>query len=133
MIALGIGIRFTISDHKPWFPWLMFFGAFIVAAYNLELFRGFFHNMFWFCVAWGAFPFVCGFLVNDGRDINSLIIGGGFCFWAAFCQRVLSTRARYIRRVIRMRTPDLPRVEGLLAGMCILIPLMSILILMVWP
>ena len=31
-------------------------GAFIVVAYNLELFGGRFHTDFWFALAWGAFP-----------------------------------------------------------------------------
>ena len=30
-------------------------GAFIVVAYNLELFGGRFHGDFWFALAWGAF------------------------------------------------------------------------------
>ncbi|HKN95321.1 MAG TPA: hypothetical protein VJU60_13380, partial [Thermoleophilaceae bacterium] len=31
-------------------------GAFIVVAYNLELFGGRFHSDVWFALAWGAFP-----------------------------------------------------------------------------
>ena len=39
-------------------------GAFIVAAYNLELFGGRFHTDFWFAAAWGAFPALTGYWAN---------------------------------------------------------------------
>ncbi len=42
-------------------------GAFLVVAYNLELFGGRFHNDLWFALAWGAFPALTGFWVNALR------------------------------------------------------------------
>ena len=39
-------------------------GAFLVLAYNLELFGGRFHTDFWFAAAWGAFPALTGYWVN---------------------------------------------------------------------
>ena len=39
-----------------WLLPLIAVGAFLVLAYNLELFGGRFHTDLWFALAWGAFP-----------------------------------------------------------------------------
>ncbi len=36
-------------------------GAFVLVAYNLELFGGRFHSDFWFAAGWGAFPAATGY------------------------------------------------------------------------
>ena len=42
----------------------MLVGAFLVLAYNLELFGGRFHTDFWFAAAWGAFPALTSYWAN---------------------------------------------------------------------
>src|SRR6266446_5432961 len=53
--AVGLGIDGMI-EVSSWLGLFILFGAFIVPAYNLELFDGLFHSDIWFALAWGAFP-----------------------------------------------------------------------------
>ena len=52
-VALGIDGMVEVS---PWLGAFIVAGAFLVVAYNLELFGGAFHSDLWFALAWGAFP-----------------------------------------------------------------------------
>jgi uncharacterized membrane protein len=38
--------------------------GFFVFAYNFELFKGYFHNDFWFAVSWGVLPVMAGFIMQ---------------------------------------------------------------------
>jgi hypothetical protein len=73
-------------------------GAFIVVAYNLELFGGRFHSDFWFAAAWGAFPALTGYWINalELRAQGILVAAG--CFALSVAQRRLSTPVRELRR-----------------------------------
>ena len=53
--AVGIGIAGVVIVSASLVPFIVV-GAFLVVAYNLELFGGRFHSDFWFAAAWGAFP-----------------------------------------------------------------------------
>ncbi len=64
--AAGIGV-FAALVWTPWLLPFVAFGAFIVYAYNLELFGGRFHSHFWFALSWGAFPLLAGYLVTAER------------------------------------------------------------------
>jgi hypothetical protein len=76
-------------------------GAFVVVAYNLELFGGRFHTDFWFAAAWGAFPALTSFWAN-ALEITA---AGAFitvaCFALSVAQRKLSTPVRALRRRTR--------------------------------
>ena len=61
--ALAIGVGAAIA----WGYGLLAFvavGAFLVPAYNLELFGGRFHTDWWFAIAWGGFAALTGFFVE---------------------------------------------------------------------
>ena len=58
-------------------------GAFVVVAYNLELFGGRFHTDFWFAAAWGAFPALTSFWANA----LELTAAGAFITVACFALR----------------------------------------------
>lgn len=96
--AVAIGAYYTIALELWWYWLLVVFGGFIVVAYNLELFGGWFHSDHWFASSWGAFPFAAGYLINHGAVTYELVLGMIFCYCIARLQRVLSTRARMIRR-----------------------------------
>ncbi len=49
-------------------------GAFILVAYNLELFGGRFHSALWFALAWGAFPAFTSYWANA---LQVSLRGGG--------------------------------------------------------
>ena len=67
-VAIGVAGLFVVSASLA--PFVVA-GAFMVLAYNLELFGGRFHTDFWFAAAWGAFPALTGFWVN-ALGIHSL-------------------------------------------------------------
>jgi hypothetical protein len=95
--AVAIGIVGATTVSLSLVPFVAA-GAFIVVAYNLELFGGRFHSDFWFASAWGAFPALTGYWVNanDLRAQGALVAAA--CFMLSVAQRRLSTRARDLRR-----------------------------------
>jgi hypothetical protein len=94
-VAIGVaGLLLVSASLAP----LVLAGAFIVVAYNLELFGGRFHSDFWFAAAWGAFPAFTGYWVNAlGIDLAGVLVTGG-CFAVSMAQRRLSTPVRELRR-----------------------------------
>jgi hypothetical protein len=73
-------------------------GAFIVAAYNLELFGGRFHSDAWFAAAWGAFPALTGYWINALQLTVEGVLVAVACFLFSVAQRRLSTPVRELRR-----------------------------------
>ena len=63
-VALGIDGMIEVS---PWLGAFIAVGAFLVVAYNLELFGGAFHSDLWFALAWGAFPVLTAYFAQTGR------------------------------------------------------------------
>ena len=63
--ACAIGIAVAVG-FSLWILPLIALGAFLVPAYNLELFGGRFHSDLWFALAWGAFPVVTGYVACAG-------------------------------------------------------------------
>jgi hypothetical protein len=90
---------------SPWlFPFVVF-GAFIVLAYNLELFDGWFHTDLWFAVAWGAFPALTGYFAQAETIRWQALVIAAACLLFSAAQRKLSTPVRHLRR-------NVTRVEG---------------------
>jgi hypothetical protein len=74
------------------------FGAFVVVAYNLELFGGAFHSDVWFALTWGSFPVLtASFAAAEGLR-GEAVLAAAFAFLASLAQRVLSTQVRAARR-----------------------------------
>jgi hypothetical protein len=95
--AVGIGVAGAVIVSVSLVPFILA-GAFLVVAYNLELFGGRFHSDFWFAVAWGAFPAFTAYWVNAlAVDVAGVIVAAG-CFALSVAQRVLSTPVRELRR-----------------------------------
>ncbi|HEV2902926.1 MAG TPA: hypothetical protein VGW30_06660 [Gaiellaceae bacterium] len=93
--AIGIGAALA------WTPWLLPFvaaGAFLVFAYNLELFGGLFHTDLWFALAWGAFPLLTGYFVVAEELTVEALLAATFAAATSFAQRALSTPVRAVRR-----------------------------------
>jgi len=99
-LAIGVAGVFVVSATLA--P-LVVAGAFLVLAYNLELFGGRFHTDFWFAAAWGAFPALTGWWVNalalsSLREAIAAAAAVLACFWLSVAQRRLSTPVRELRR-----------------------------------
>jgi hypothetical protein len=95
--AVAIGVMGAVSVSASIWP-LTVLGAFIVVAYNLELFGGRFHSDLWFAAAWGAFPALVGFWANAEEARLEGLLAMGACFMLSVAQRRLSTPARELRR-----------------------------------
>ena len=109
--AVAIGIGGAIARE----PWLLVFvaaGAFIVVAYNLELFGGRFHGNAWFALAWGGFPLLTGYFAVAGRIRPEAVIAAVFAALLSLAQRLLSTQVRTVRRRVERVTGTITYRDG---------------------
>jgi len=95
--AVAIGAM-GVATVSPSIAVFVAAGAFIVVAYNLELFGGRFHSDMWFAVAWGAFPALTSYWANAlTLRVSGIAMAVG-CFALSLAQRRLSTPVRELRR-----------------------------------
>jgi len=100
--AIGVGTALHTS------LWLLVFvavGAFIVVAYNLELFGGAFHGTLWFALAWGALPVLATYFAAAETIRGEAVFAAVFAALVSWAQRVLSTPVRMQRRQEGALTP----------------------------
>ncbi len=102
-LAALIGAGNLYWGNVPWgISILVLAGVVIALGYNLE-WPGM-HGDPQFALFWGTFPFTVGYLAMGGADLGPLVFGGLFSFLTSWAQRVLSTRARFIRRRVTQLT-----------------------------
>ena len=94
-IGITVALRFSL-----WILPLVAVGAFLVPAYNLELFDGRFHSDIWFAVAWGAFPVLTGYVACEGSPRLVAFVAAGWATALSLAQRRLSTPVRRVRREV---------------------------------
>jgi hypothetical protein len=92
-IGLVVAVRFSL-----WLLPLIAAGAFLVPAYNLELFGGRFHSDLWFALAWGAFPVVTGYVACAGTIRAVALLAAAWATLLSLAQRRLSLPVRRARR-----------------------------------
>ena len=95
--AVVLGIYGSIA-YTPWLAPLVAVGAFVVVAYNLELFGGAFHSDVWFGVDWGSFPLLVGYVALAERISLGAALAAAFAGFLSLAQRHLSTAVRALRR-----------------------------------
>jgi hypothetical protein len=98
-VAAACAIGIAVAAARTW--WLLAFvaaGAFLVVAYNLELFGGALHTDLWFGLAWGAFPLLTAYFAVAERLGWAALAGAGFALCSSLAQRTLSTEVRFARR-----------------------------------
>jgi hypothetical protein len=94
-VAVGIAGMVMVSAGLAAF---VAAGAFVLVAYNLELFGGRLHSGFWFAAAWGAFPALTSYWINAQQlRVEGLLVAAG-CFGLSVAQRRLSSPVRELRR-----------------------------------
>lgn len=108
-VALGLLGAVVVS---PWLLAFIGFGAFIVIAYNLELFGGRFHSDLWFALAWGAFPLLTAYWASAERLEPAAAAGAAAAFALSLAQRTLSSRVRAIRRRVQSIEGRITYVDG---------------------
>ena len=97
--ACAIGIAVAL-DFSLWLLPLVALGAFLVPAYNLELFGGRLHTDLCFALAWGAFPLVAGYVACTGSMRAGALLAAGWATLLSLAQRRLSTPVRRARRTM---------------------------------
>ena len=95
--AAAVGVV-GIVQVSAWLAAFIVAGAFLVVAYNLELFGGSFHSDLWFAIAWGGFPALTGAFAQDGKLEVAGVLVAGACLAISAAQRALSTPVRRLRR-----------------------------------
>jgi hypothetical protein len=95
--AVAIGIVGALSVSLGLLAFVAV-GAFLVVAYNFELFGGRFHSDFWFAAAWGAFPALTAYWINALQFRLQGILVAAACFALSVAQRRMSTPVRELRR-----------------------------------
>jgi hypothetical protein len=95
--ACAIGVAGVVTISTTLIP-LVLVGAFLVLAYNLELFGGRLHGAWTFALAWGGFPALTGFWVCALRFEASGLLVAVACTLLSIAQRRLSTPVRQARR-----------------------------------
>ncbi len=109
--ACAIGI--AVASQTTW--WLLAFvaaGAFIVPAYNLELFSGRFHTTLWLGLAWGAFPVLTAYVACAEAVRIEAFAAAGWAMLMVIAQRSLSTPVRHIRRDVRTISGNFELTDG---------------------
>jgi hypothetical protein len=95
--AVGIGVAGLFIVSPTLAPFVVI-GAFVVVAYNLELFGGRLHNDFWFATFWGGFPAFTSYWANAlSVDMAGILVVLA-CVALSAAQRRLSTPVRQLRR-----------------------------------
>ncbi len=106
-IGMAVAVGFSL-----WILPLIAIGAFLVPAYNLELFGGRFHSDTWFALAWGAFPVVTGYVACEGTPRLVAFVAAGWATALSLAQRRLSTPVRHARRGVVSIEGELTLANG---------------------
>ena len=99
--------------YTLWLAPLVAAGAFIVCAYNLELFGGAFHSDAWFALSWGSFPLLAAYLAAAER-LSAPELSSPPCFagFLSLAQRHLSTQVRTMRRRVAAVDGTIELLDG---------------------
>jgi hypothetical protein len=109
--AVAVGVAASLR-YTPWLAPLVAAGAFIVFAYNLELFGGAFHSDRWFALAWGSFPLLAAYLAVAERITVEALLAAVFAAFLSLAQRRLSTQVRTMRRLVVAVHGTIELVDG---------------------
>ena len=72
--AYAIGIYYIVL-FVPLLAIIALFEGFFLLAYNFEMFKGRFHNNFWFAISWGSLPAIGGYIMQTNSiDVLPLAV-----------------------------------------------------------
>ncbi len=72
-LAYAIGIYYILL-YVPLLSIIAIIEGFFLLAYNLEWFKGLFHNNISFSISWGALPLIAGYVMQtDSISLNALL------------------------------------------------------------
>lgn len=132
--ASALGIAGVWRQGPVLLPFIVV-GAFLVVAYNAEMFGGRFHNDLVFALAWGAFPVLTA-AVAESRSIRpAAVLAASGAFALSTAQRQLSTQARMLRRSVRRVEGSVEMIDGSVTPLdqeTLLLPIERALRALVW-
>jgi len=112
-VAAASAIGIVVATRTTlWVVAFVAAGAFLVPAYNLELFGGRFHTDLWFGLAWGAFPALTGYVACAERLRGEAVLAAGWATALSLAQRRLSTPVRRLRRDVTEVTGAIELADG---------------------
>jgi hypothetical protein len=97
--AIAFGVH-GVTEVSPWLWAFIVAGAFLVVAYNMELFGGVVHSDLWFALAWGAFPVLTAYFAQTAVVRVEAVLAAAACAAISAAQRTLSTPVRRLRRTV---------------------------------
>ena len=109
--AVALGVMASLL-YTLWLAPFVAAGAFIVCAYNLELFGGAFHSDAWFALAWGSFPLLTAYLAAAERLSAEALLAACFAGFLSLAQRQLSTQVRTVRRRVARVDGTIELLDG---------------------
>jgi hypothetical protein len=72
-LAYAIGIYYILS-YVPLLSIIAILEGFFLLAYNLEWFKGLFHNNISFSISWGSLPLIAGYMMQTNSiSLNALL------------------------------------------------------------
>lgn len=95
--AMAFGVHGALAS-TAWIWLLIPVGGFLVVAYDLELFGGWFHSDLCFALAWGGFPVVTAYMAQTGTLRAEAVLAAAGCSIVSAAQRALSAPVRRLRR-----------------------------------
>ncbi len=96
-LAYIIGVYYVLTSAFV----LLFIGiieGFFLFAYNLELFKGFFHNNFWFALSWGSLPLLAGYIIQTNTISEIALVSASFAFLISFIHIRISRRYKSLKK-----------------------------------
>lgn len=130
MIAWWLVGYFIITWQAWHMIWLMFLQSFFGIAYPVsKLFKGFFHNDFWFAVGFGLMPPIIGFYANTLTLAWIIIPFALVCFLIARIEILLSRFSRKLRAA-GMDKKYLQKPEAALKTLCMVTYMLALTMLL---
>jgi hypothetical protein len=115
-VAAVVSITVPVVVGLVWGGWRLLpfvaVGSLLVASYNLELFGGALHTPSVFALAWGAFPLVTGYYVQDFSLGWPVLPAAAAAFFLSLAQNALSKPVRELRRSTAHVTGQVVRTDG---------------------
>ena len=97
IISFSIGLYFAFLDAWLLFP-IGILEGFFLFAYNLELFRGKFHNNLSFVISWGILPVFAGAVIQSNSITIETIIFAAIAGLASYILIVTSRKYKELKQ-----------------------------------
>jgi hypothetical protein len=115
VVAYAVGIYYIIF-YTPLLGLIAVLEGFFLFAYNFELWKGRFHNNFWFAVSWGALPVLAGYVIQTNSISLIALAVAAAAALASYAE--IRTSRQY--KVLVKSGPDktAKKLEGRLKVLC---------------